>query len=116
MTKHYDTVAETKYDGLIAHATPSPLVFSVVIKKGDAVRELKRGMILTTEKDDEDIAYAILADDITVGEEEDAICTAYRTGHFARNLVFNEDGSAVTPEQEDSLRGYGILLSDVIPV
>jgi len=117
MTKFYDTVAETKYDGLIVAANPSPQVFSVTIPKAAADATLKRGTILEkSDGDDGTVAYAILADDVEVSKAAAVNAIAYRSGHFARNIVKNTDGSAVTAEQEDALRKYNILLSDAIPV
>ena len=113
--KKYDTIAETKYDGLVAHATPAPLVFSVVLEKGSAARSLKRGTILTkTKGEEEGIAYAILADDVTVGTEEDVVCTAYRTGHFNRKAMITKDGTTLGAVDEEELRKGGILLSDAL--
>ena len=109
MTKYYDTVATTEYDGLIASATPPAEVFSVEIPAEDL--DLKRGTILLN---DDDKAFAILTDDVVVTDDAPAVVTAYRTGHFVRDAVVNIDGSAVTAEQEDELRIYGILLSDAV--
>jgi hypothetical protein len=125
MTKYYDKVAETGYDGLFAGAEPSADVFSVTIAHGATAKTLGRGTILSKNETGVEIdgggdavevtkkvAYAILADDVAVGTASDVVATAYRSGHFVRQLVKNEDGSGVTAEQEDSLRLYGILLSD----
>ena len=113
MTKYYDTIAETSYDGLIVNATPSAHAFGITLEADSTPRSLIRGMILLNEGDE---AYAILTDDVEIPAGGSFNCTAYRTGHFARGRVVNEDGTPVTPEQEDSLRKYGILLSDAIEV
>jgi len=113
MTQFNNFVANQEYDGLIASANPPAEVFSVPVAHGAAEKTVTRGTVL--ENADEK-AYAILADDVLVSASADAIAIAYRTGHFVRGRVKNEDGSAVTAEQEDSLRLYGILLSDAVEV
>jgi hypothetical protein len=111
MSNFYDTVATTEYDGLIASANPPAEVFSVEIANTGTARTVKRGTILSNSGND---AYAILAEDVDVPASVDAVGTAYRTGHFVRDLVKSEAGAAVTAAQEDSLRLYGILLSDAV--
>jgi hypothetical protein len=125
MAKHYETVGETGYDGLIVAASPAANAFTITLRKG--VATLKRGQVLVlsggTAGDGKFVALgatpvtnetltpnAVLTDDVTITAAEDVVTTAYRTGHFARNLLIG----TVTPEVEEQLRIEGILLSDAI--
>jgi hypothetical protein len=134
MTKYYDTVAETGYDGLVADATPSLEAFGVTIRKGAG--ELKRGTALAFSSKDELFVplgtaaapageendppaevltpSAVLADDVSVDAESDTTAIAYRAGHFVRGKLIFATGYTLSKTDEEELRKAGILLSDAI--
>jgi hypothetical protein len=125
MTKFYDTVAKTEYDGLIASASPTASVFGVLIRAGEG--EIKRGTILAFSDADEKYVIlgtdpdgaetltpsAVLAEDAAVDENADTSAIAYRSGHFVRGSLLTRD-AAITKSVEENLRMHGILLSDAI--
>lgn len=126
-----EIVGSVGYDELINGAFPPADVFGVTIRKREAEVTLKRGTVLAlasggddpgkmvvlgTEKTGEETlaANCVLADDVTVGTEEDATAVAYRTGHFNRNKLVVADEYTITAEDEEELRKGGILLDDAI--
>lgn len=57
---------------------------------------------------------AILADDVTVTDAGDATAVAYRCGNFNRSAVICGEGYTLTAADEDALRKYDIILTDVM--
>lgn len=55
---------------------------------------------------------AILADDVIVTDDDDAVAVAYRCGNFNRNEIIVADGYTLTAADEDALRKYNIILTD----
>lgn len=115
-----ETIGTVAYDGLIVDNYPVADVVNVQLAAGTGV--LKRGTVVTgtaggamapvsaalaTGKP----AY-ILADDTDVTKE--TVASAYRTGHFARNLLHTDGSYALSAADEDILRNAGILLADAI--
>lgn len=58
--------------------------------------------------------YCILADDVTVGKTADAVAVAYRCGNFNRSAVIAKSGHTLSAADEDALRHYNIILTDVM--
>ena len=57
---------------------------------------------------------AILADDVTVTNDGDATAVAYRCGNFNRSAVICGEGYTLTAADEDTLRKYDIIFTDVM--
>lgn len=56
---------------------------------------------------------AILADDVEVGTDADAAAVAYRCGNFNPDAVILADGYALTVQDKDTLRKYGIIFTQM---
>ena len=56
---------------------------------------------------------AILADDVTVTDDDDAAAVAYRSGCFNRAAVITGEYT-MTADDEDTLRKYGIVFFDCV--
>ena len=108
-------------DNLIASAYPPAEAFVIelvtpgVIERGTVMRfEAATGKykVLGTavgENETAGPASCIIAETTL---ETDLYATAYRTGHFYRNLLIVADEYTMTAADEDNLRKAGILLSD----
>jgi hypothetical protein len=59
-------------------------------------------------------AAAILADDVTVTDDGDATAVAYRSGNFNRSAVICGVGYTLNAADEDTLRKYDIIFTDVM--
>lgn len=57
---------------------------------------------------------AILADDVTVGTSADVTGVAYRSGNFNPDAVIVPEGYTLTPADEDALRKYDIIFTQMI--
>lgn len=112
-------------DNLIAKLTPEAETFGITIRKGDAETTYKRGTVLgmsgTDSKyvilgtDGETLTgHCILADDVTVGTDADAVGVAYRCGNFNRAAVVVADDYTMTAADEDAMRKYGIIFTDMM--
>ena len=58
------------------------------------------------------IPAAILADDVTVTDDGDAVAVAYRCGNFNRKALIVAEGYTLTAADEDALRKYDIIFTD----
>jgi hypothetical protein len=108
-------------DHLIADLSVPILTKGVTLKAG--LGDLKRGTVLgittdtkqsapvnSTLTDGTQVAYAILTDDVTVGDTP-LVSTAYISGLFNRNaLTFG--GTDTADLHEETLRTKGIFLKD----
>lgn len=112
-------------DNLIAKLTPEAETFGITIRKGDTETTYKRGTVLgmsgTDSKyvilgtDGETLTgHCILADDVTVGTDADAVGVAYRCGNFNRAAVVVADDYTMTAADEDAMRKYGIIFTDMM--
>ena len=124
MSKRLDeTLGAVGYDGLLVSNTPVADVATISVAAGSG--ELKRGTVVTGTPGGEmapvssaitvDHATYILADDIDASTDQAVITIAYRTGHFARNLLITAQEYSLTAADEEILRKSGILLSDALP-
>lgn len=114
------------YDNLIYDLTPSPEVFSVELAAGSGI--LERGTLLdvstkdsnyvihgtTVETGDTLTANCVLAEPVTLSATAEVIGQAYRTGHFAQNVLKVKSGSTITEADKENLRDVGILLSESV--
>lgn len=64
--------------------------------------------------DTDAVPAAILADDVTVTDDGDAVAVAYRCGNFNRKALIVAEGYTLTAADEDALRKYNIILTDTI--
>lgn len=130
-------IGSQEYDGLIADINPAVQVGAVTIRKeGSEETTYKRGtiiakssidakcVILGTEAaaavdggdDGEDVPaevltpYAILADDVTVGTDEDVTVAAYTAGCFNSGAIVVADEYDITEADKDALRAFNIIL------
>ncbi len=133
-----EKIGTMEYDNLIHDTFPEATTFAVTLAAVSAETPLSRGTVLARnaagkmvvlgsdvsddieegEPDGEAattpaIANCILAIDCTAGTA-DAVVEAYRTGHFNRNKLVVAEGYSLTADDEEALRGVGILLSDAI--
>lgn len=116
-----EVIGSVGFDGLIVDNTPVADVVTVTLAADSGV--VKRGTVITGTAGGNmaPIAAAlatgkpayILADDTDATEA--AIATAYRTGHFARNMLVT-GAYTLTAADEEILRNAGILLSDAIEI
>lgn len=131
LTKANEIVEIPGYDGLIYDINPPAEVFAVKISKGTAEATYKRGTVLalsggtagtgemvplgTSAASNETLtANCILAVDVTVGTAAAENALAYRTGHFAENMLLVASGYTLTSADKEALRDVGILLSDAM--
>ncbi len=118
--KLYETIGETKYDGLVVDTFPKTDVFMVTIKSGEG--KLLRGSVLAMNGADGKMEFLAVESNGTLDANcilaEDADATsgevtalAYRTGHFATNKLLTKSDYALTFKDKEALRKGGILLS-----
>lgn len=135
MSKRLDeNIGTVGYDGLIVSNDPVADVVTVELQTtisggteenptSTPVGVVKRGTVITGTPGGKDFialaaaasgskALYVLADDVDTAV--DAIGTAYRTGHFARNKLIVAAGYTLTAADEEALRKSGILLSDAL--
>lgn len=132
------TIDSCTADNLIAKLSPAAETFGIKIRKeASAETTYKRGTILAMSSRDnkcvilgttaqaavqgdspvaaeELTPYCILADDVTVGKTADAVAVAYRCGNFNRSAVIAKSGHTLSAADEDALRHYNIILTDVM--
>lgn len=126
-----ETIGAVGFDNLINGTNPPAEVFTVTIRKGSASATYKRGTVLalsggsagdgkrvilgTAAASSETLtANAVLAEDVTVGTEADAVAVAYRTGHFNSNGLIVASGHTFAAADKEALRSVGILISDAV--
>jgi hypothetical protein len=104
------------HDNLIAKLYPPTDTFLVELKTAGAY---KRGTVLSREEDGSyevlgsgtGKASAVVADDTMDG---DGTAVAYRSGHFNRLALIVAEDYELTADDENDLRGAGILLTDMV--
>lgn len=113
------------FDNLFNGVNPPAEVTSVEVKAGQGV--LKRGSVLETSTGkyvlvSETLSAAgapvVLADEIDTGatEGEAVIAVAYRSGHFNTNSLIVADSYEIGKIDRDTLRAFGILVSDAVEI
>ncbi len=107
-------------DNLIAHIEPKAHTGGINIKAGAG--NLKRGTVLTRTEDGSYDVYGgiegtepsmILTED-TDATTAQAAAVGYRTGCFNRHELIFADGYTMANADVDTLRKYGIILSDFL--
>ncbi len=124
-------------DNLIAKLSPAAETFGVTIRKeGSVETTYKRGTILAMSSRDGKCVilgtaaqaatgdgasaaevltpHCILADEVTVGKDADATAVAYRCGNFNRAAVIVNSDYTLTASDEDALRKYDIIFTDMM--
>ncbi len=117
-------------DGLIAGVFPVTDIVSVQIAKStDAAVKYPRGTVLdlsggtggtntykphgaTAGSNETLTPNMVLARDVTVGTDNNAVAFAYRTGNFNRSHLICTAGKQLTAADVEALRNVGILVSD----
>ena len=61
-------------------------------------------------------ANCVLAEDVEVGTDADAVAIAYRTGHFNENMLTVAASYTLSAADKEALRTAGILLSDAVEI
>lgn len=124
-------IGSVEQDNLIVRLTPAAETFGVVIRKTESETVLKRGTLLGkssvdgklivygTAKDgktetEEITPFCVLADDVAVDADADAVGVAYRSGNFNRSAIITADGYTLTDKDEDELRKFDIIFTDTI--
>ena len=111
------TVEERSYDSLIA--TPHDVdVFTATLRKTSAVQSLKAGAVLALSESDNKYVILgsaagdneVLAEDVETSTTADINVTAYRQGHFNRNVLTVSDGYTISKRDIEKLRDAGIYL------
>ena len=125
-------VGSFSVDNLIAKLSPNAETFGVTIRKeaSEAIT-LVRGTVLAKSNgtagdgklvilgtaavsNETLVPYAILADDVEVGTDADAVAVAYRCGNFNRGAIVVKSGYTMTGADEDELRKNDIIFTDAI--
>ncbi len=121
-------------DNLIAHIEPEAKTTGIYVKEGAG--DLKRGTVLYRTDDG---SYDVYGGDITIPPEteggdptikhvepsmilvedsdastEQTTAVGYRCGCFNRHALIFADGYTMTNGDVDTLRKYGIILSDML--
>lgn len=131
------TIDSCTVDNLVVKLSPAAETFGIKIRKeASAETTYKRGTILAMSSRDGKCVilgttaaaadtsnslpaevltlHCILADDVTVGKDADAVAVAYRCGNFNRSAVIAKSGHTLSAADEDALRHYNIILTDVM--
>ena len=107
-------------DNLIAHIEPEAKTTGIYVKEGAGA--LKRGTVLYRTEDGSYDVYGgaegtepsiILTEDSDASTEQ-ATAVGYRSGCFNRHALIFADGYTITNADVDTLRKYGIILSDFL--
>lgn len=114
------TIGSVGQDNLIAKLTPAAETFGVVIAAGAG--NLKRGTLLavtsagkyTIAGTESTTVSCVLADDVDASGDADATAVAYRSGNFNRAALIVKDGYTMTASDEDALRKYDIIFTDMM--
>lgn len=126
MSRLDKTIEKFGYDNLIVGTYPPVDEFTVSLAAGEGT--LKRGTVLARSAADGSMkilgsaaaekdtltANCVLADDAVLDAEEATEALAYRTGHFATNVLIVKEGSTITDDDKEELRKCNILLSDAL--
>lgn len=134
MSRLDENLGAVGFDNLINGIYPPAEPFTVTIRKeATAAATYKRGTVLalsggtagdgmlvilgTAAASDETLtANCVLAEDVEVGTDADAVALAYRTGHFNGNNLTVADSYTITAADKEALRSVGILLSDAVEI
>lgn len=136
MSRLDENLGAVNYDNLINSMNPPAEPFTVTIRKESTeAATYKRGTLLALSggKDGDGkmvifgtaaasgdgkvetlTANCVLAEDVEVDTEEDAVALAYRTGHFNTNALITKNSTKITAADKEALRTVGILLSDAV--
>lgn len=108
-------------DNLIAKLTPTAETFGIQVKAGEG--ELARGTVLAVTaagtyevlgKTSGAVASCVLADPVDASGEAAETAVAYRSGNFNRAALIVASGYTMTAADEDNLRKYDIILTDMM--
>ena len=108
-------------DNLIAKLTPTAETFGIKVKAGEG--ELARGTVMAVTaagtyevlgKISGAVASCILADPVDASGETAVTAVAYRSGNFNRAALIVKSGYTMTAADEDNLRKYDIILTDMM--
>lgn len=125
MKKRLDeTIVTPAVENLFAGTYPPAEVFHVTLKKGETEATFERGTALAVGSDGKmvilgtegAVANCVLAEEVTVGTENDETAVAYRTGHFQGNNLIVKEEYAITAADKENFRKVGILLSDAMEI
>lgn len=119
------SVGTVEQDNLIAKLVPTAQTFGVKIKPATGASEavlVKRGTVLALNSDgtysvlssSSGAPAAIVADDVIVEKDANATAVAYRSGNFNRAAVICGGSYELTAANEDALRKYDIIFTDVM--
>ena len=114
-------VGSTGQDNLIARLTPPAETFGIKVAAGEGV--LARGTVLAVNSAGKYViagtadssVSCILADPVDASDTtEDATAVAYRSGNFNRAALIVKSGYTLTAADEDALRKYDIIFTDMM--
>ena len=114
-------IRTTGQDNLIAKLTPAAETFGIKVKAGEG--ELARGTVLAVTsagtyemlgKTTGAVASCVLADPVDAGGTSAVTAVAYRSGNFNRAALIAKSGYTMTAADEDNLRKYDIILTDML--
>lgn len=114
-------LGSSNVDNLIAKLTPTAETFGIQVKAGEG--ELARGTALAVTaagtyevlgKTSGAVASCILADPVDASGETAVTAVAYRSGNFNRAALIVASGYTMTAADEDNLRKYDIILTDMM--
>ena len=114
-------VGTTGQDNLIAKLTPAAETFGIKVKAGEG--KLERGTVLAVTsagtyevlgKSSGAVASCILADPVDASGDAAVTAVAYRSGNFNRAVLIVQSGYTLTAADEDNLRKYDIILTDML--
>lgn len=126
MAELASTMAGVTYDELIGGTAITLMTANVTIAKLDAEAVLKRGTLLgvvtasgkyaivdSTVSTGEQVADAVLAHDVAVGNTDDVVATVYTRGLFNASKLIVKQAEDNAAKHEAELRKVGIYLTDV---
>lgn len=108
-------------DNLIAKLTPTAETFGIKVKAGEGA--LARGTLLAVTaagtyevlgKTNGAVASCVLADPVDASGEAAETAVAYRSGNFNRAALIVHADYTLTAADEDNLRKYDIILTDMM--
>ena len=120
-----NVVGSIGQDNLIAKLTPAAETFGIKINKLAAGDDtvIERGTVLCADENGKysvfsgaegTVPSAILTEPVTVTTAEDVTAVAYRSGNFNRKALIMGGDHTLTVSDEDALRKYDIILTDMI--
>ena len=117
----HEKIGAVEFPQLFASIDPPARLRGGTIAKGDEEVTLKRGTLLGKKGgklsiyggDDGSSPDCILADDVTIGTDDDENVVVYVTGDFNIDALIVADGYTITEADKDVLRTKGILLGTV---